>query len=744
MSLKVRLTMDQINFASSPSPIKRHPFSLVILRACGLKSCLSVMALLAMSSAAAQVPRDAPQDQMESIIITAPLNRALEVNAGGFGARQKMEVPLIIENYGTEVIHSADKRTVADVLTVLDPSITSSSYGGGFDNFRLRGFSGDLFNTLRMDGLALAPHQDMPLELVDRVDVLKGPAGFLYGINSPGGTINYLPKRPTRDPFTQVSAQLASLKGRHAAIDTSNSAFDRKLGFRLNAGYEKIGDFDHLGDLERRFAGLTTDIKLDDSTLLQLSASWSKKDAMADPLLRADQSRRTDPFDPATYVLPPRVNRRDALSPSWFHHSIEATNADAKLEHALNSRWTAIVQGNFSRVRHEAAYNDLFDIQPNGDIGSAALAIRRGSRYDSWSIQSYLSGVVQAGDLLHEVFFGASHHMNHDRAPVWDINESGDDVRVDAVSVGNILDPRQPARIQYGAVNDVDFNSNIQESSAFASDLISWSETFQTMLGGRYIRFHARNQHADATPERKSIFVPTVALMWRPASALPVMAYLSHSRGLERGEYAPYNADNAFQSTNVIQSRQHEIGLKIQPDRNTRFELALFDLQRDAAYLNASNLFVSSGKYQHRGIELSATTQPLPRLTLSGNLAYLDTRLKQVDDPTTRGKRSAGAPRWKGVIQVRYALAALPGLSVDSTLNYVGRSPVDAQNSGFIPAYALWHAGISHETRVAGLPTTIRLQGRNLGDRYYYPGVNGGGLQIGRGREIFLSAQLRF
>ena len=108
-----------------------------------------------------------------------------------------MEVPLIIENYGTEAIHSTDKRTVADVLTVLDPSITSSSYGGGFDNFRLRGFSGDLFNTLRMDGLALAPHQDMPLELVDRVDVLKGPAGFLYGINSPGGTINYLSKRPT-------------------------------------------------------------------------------------------------------------------------------------------------------------------------------------------------------------------------------------------------------------------------------------------------------------------------------------------------------------------------------------------------------------------------------------------------------------------------------------------------------------------------------------------------------------------
>jgi len=704
-----------------------------------LMVAVAVMAFSALSANADENSND-PVLELESVIVTAPLNKALEVNAGAFGARDKMDVPLVIENYGSDIIHHTDNRTVADVLTVLDPSVTSSSFGGGFDNFRLRGFSGDLFNTLRIDGLALAPHQDMPLELIERVDVLKGPAGFLYGFNSPGGSINYQPKRPTKEPFTRMSVQGSSLHGRYAALDNSASFADGRFGYRLNAGYSKTGNFNHFGDFERKFIGVTTDVRFSSAALLQINANWTDTQSMADPLLRADQSSRADPLDPSSYILPPKVNRRHALSPSWFRHGIEASNFDAKLEYALNERWTAVGQWNFSRVKHDAAYNDLFDIQPNGDIDYAALAIRRASRYDSWTGQTYLTGMLETGVLVHEVFVGAAHHMNHDASPLWDVDESGGGVPPSAVSVGNILRPVQPPRIHYGAVHELDYNSNIQETSVFASDLISFNDQFQLMLGGRYIRFEARNHYAGAETESKNTFVPSIALMWRPTSQW--MAYVSHSRGLERGEYAPYNAVNAYTSTDAIESRQYEIGLKAQLNDDTNLGLALFDLQRDASYLNASNYFVSSGKYQHRGIELTASTRLFKQLELHGNVAFLETELKQVDDPTTLGKRSAGAPRWKAAMQARYTFAG--GLSVEGTVNHVGSSAVDAQNSGFIPGYTLLSASVSYDTKIAATPVTFRLQGRNLADKYYYPGVNSGGLQIGRGREVFLSARMTF
>jgi len=696
--------------------------------------------LFTQSANAAENNSDNEVLELYAVTVTAPLNDTLEVNAGAFGARDKMEIPLVIENYGREVIHQADNRTVADVLTVLDPSVTSASFGGGFDNLRLRGFSGDLFNTLRIDGLALAPHQDMPLELVERVDVLKGPAGFLYGFNSPGGSINYQPKRPTKEPFTRVTVQGSSLSGRYAALDNSTSFADGKFGYRLNTGYSETGNFNHFGDFERKFIGVTTDFRLSSAALLQINVNWTDTQSMADPLLRADQGSRANPLDPSSYILPPKVNRRHALSPSWFRHGIEASNFDAKLEYTLNNNWTAVGQWNFSRVKHDAAYNDLFDIQPNGDIGYAALAIRRASRYDSWTGQSYLTGMLETGRLLHEVFVGASHHMNHDRSPLWDVDESVGGVPVGDVSVGNIRHPMQPPRIHYRATNALDYNSNIQESSVFASDLLTLNDQFQVMLGGRYIRFEARNHYAGANTERKNAFVPTVALMWRPAPDW--MAYISHSRGLERGEYAPYNAVNAAQSTDTIESRQYEIGLKAQFGEGRSLGLALFDLQRDASYLNANNYFVSNGKYQHRGIELTGSTRLFQRLNIAGNVAFLDTELKKVDDPTTLGKRSAGAPRWKAAMQARYAFAN--GFSVEGTVNHVGHSAVDAQNSGFIPGYTLFSASVSYDTTIATTPVTFRLQGRNLGNKYYYPGVNSGGLQIGRGRELFLSAQMGF
>lgn len=702
--------------------------------------------LIASVPAAAAQAQESNQDSihaLDAVTVTGPpLNPAFEVNAGAFGAKDAMEVPLAIQSYGARVIADTSARTVRDVLAI-DPSVLTSNYGGGFDNFRLRGFAMDNFNTIRRDGMALAPHYDVPLELVERVDVLKGPSGFLYGFNSPGGTINYLPKRPTRDPFTRLTLQGASLQGRYIAVDTSQSLADGALGYRLNAGYEKTGNFNHFGDLERKFVGLATDWRVNDRALLQLNADWNWKRAMSDPLLRADQRGRADPLDPASYVLPPTFDRRDALSPGWYLHKTVAYNLEAKFDYTLSDNWTSVTQANYSRVTRHGGYVDLFDIQPNGDIGYADLYQSRGEVFTTWSLQSYLSGKFVTGSLGHDVFVGASYRQFRDKSPYWDFVESAGGIGVVDISVGNIRHPMQPPRWDFGPEQAIDFQSSIQERSVFASDLITLNDQFQVLLGGRYIGYKARNLSADAQPQDKRVFVPTGALMYRPTDS--VMTYVSYSRGFEKGDYAPYNANNANQPTDAIRSQQYEIGVKADINQHLNLGVALFDIKRDASYLNTNNDYVSNGRFQHRGIEVNATARVAHGLTVLGNLAYLDTKLLDVSDVTTLGKRSEGVPRWKGALGARYAFAQVPGLSVDTTLSYVGSRPVDAQNSGFIPGYTLWDAGVSYETLVGQVPTIFRLHARNLTDKYYYAGVYySGGLEVGRGREVFLSAAFNF
>ncbi len=688
-------------------------------------------------------PADGAITELEAVTVTAPpLNKALEVNAGAFGAKDTMEIPISIQSYSAKTIAESSARTVQDVLEK-DPSVTGASYGSSFDNFRIRGFVMDNFNTVRRDGLTLAPHHDMPLELFERVDVLKGPSGLLYGFNSPGGTVNYLTKRPTLDPFTNVSLQGSSLQGRYIAIDTSDSAFDGAFGYRLNAGYEKNGDFDHAYDLERKFLGLSTDFRISDRALLQLSADYSSKTNLADPLLRADQSGRANPLDPSSYVLPPRVNRRDALSPSWFRHKTEGQNIDAKFEYNLNDSWTSVTQANYSRVERHGGFNDLFDIQPNGDIGYADYYVSRGEVFSTWSLQSYLAGKFLTGDVLHDVFFGASHKQFKDRSPYWDFVESGGALTPGDVSVGNILNPVQPPKWHFGPENDLEFHTTIKESSVFASDLITLNDYFEVLLGGRYIQYRARNLSADALPQDKNAFVPTGALIFRPTAN--IMTYLSYTRGFEKGEYAPFYVHNANQPSDAIESEQLEIGLKADINRWLNLGVAAFNIERDANYVNLDNYFVSGGQYRHRGVEFTGTANVTDQLTLLGNLAYLDTELRGVTDQSVLGKRSEGVPRWKGALGGRYAFAQVPGLSIDTMLSYTGSRPVDAQNSGFVPSYTLWDAGISYDTKLGDTPTTFRLHGKNLTNKYYYASaLYQGGLMVGRGREVFLSTQLRF
>lgn len=709
--------------------------------------CVTTLALAACAAShqAFAQPAPAADGPAGDIVVTGqPLNEVHEVNVGAFGAKDTLDVPLAIQSYDAAAIANGASRTLLDVLKA-DPSVQPASVGGAYDNLRLRGFAVDFVNTLRRDGLSLAPYQDLPLENIERIDVLKGPSGFLYGFNSPGGSVNYILKRPTRAPFLAVTAELSTLEGRYAAIDGSHAFLSDAVGIRLNAAYEKDGDFNHARDLERAFVGAAADIRFSDALLLQLNGDYQWKSMVADPLLRADQSSRADPLDPASYVLPPRIDRRDLLAPSWYRYKTDAYNLDARFEAALADGWFAIVQANLSRNERQGAFTDYFSIQPNGDIGFADLYLDPGAVHRVSSMQAYVSGKFSTGGIGHELFVGASHKLYKIEQPVSAYVESTM-VPVGTISVGNILGPVQPPEYDFGPTGALAKISRIRERSIYASDLITLAEPVQLLLGGRYIWYRG----TDTTPagvtsvqQDESTFVPTVGLILKPHKQ--VMLYASYSRGLEQGEFAPFFANNAGVQSAPIRSKQYEIGAKADLGSGVNLGLAIFQAEKQAGFVNLANDFVIDGTFRHRGVEFVASGRVAPGLTLSGTLAYFDTRLQDVIDPTTLGKRTEGVPEWQGGLSADYAVPAVKGLSVNAAVNFVSNRPIDAQNSGFIKGYALLDGGLRYETELGGTPVTFRLIGKNLLNRYYYSSVFfRGGLEVGRPREITASATVRF
>jgi iron complex outermembrane receptor protein len=74
--------------------------------------------------------------------------------------------------------------------------------------------------------------------VIERVEVVKGPASLLYGAIAPGGTVNYITKVPELKEFTEVDTYIGSYNSMGVSLDANQPLIANKLYFRVVATYE--------------------------------------------------------------------------------------------------------------------------------------------------------------------------------------------------------------------------------------------------------------------------------------------------------------------------------------------------------------------------------------------------------------------------------------------------------------------------------------------------------------------------
>ena len=91
---------------------------------------------------------------------------------------------------------------------------------------------------------------------IERLEIVRGPASLLYGINVLSGIVNIIPRRPLSEHRQTLDLSFGSDSFYRAAFDATGPIRKDRLNFRIIGAYQERGDWtDHLSEDRRYLAG---------------------------------------------------------------------------------------------------------------------------------------------------------------------------------------------------------------------------------------------------------------------------------------------------------------------------------------------------------------------------------------------------------------------------------------------------------------------------------------------------------
>jgi iron complex outermembrane receptor protein len=192
-------------------------------------STVAVIAGL-MAAGAAQAQDTAP-NYVDEVVVTAQLRE-----------QSLQDVPIVVTSVSAQQLQDAGIRDIKD-LTIATPGLTvTSTSSAAVTTARIRGVGtvGDNAGLESSVGVVIdgvyRPRNGVAftdLGEPDRIEVLKGPQGTLFGKNTTAGVINVLTKRPTFNLSAASEVGVSNFEGFGASLSLNGPLVDDLVAARL-------------------------------------------------------------------------------------------------------------------------------------------------------------------------------------------------------------------------------------------------------------------------------------------------------------------------------------------------------------------------------------------------------------------------------------------------------------------------------------------------------------------------------
>lgn len=621
-------------------------------------------------------------------------------------------------------------ESLADAMRFVSGVAEGNTLAGTEDGFVRRGFGSNSDGSIYRDGVRSSQGLNFDAT-TERVEVLKGSASLLYGIQNPGGVINVVSKKPQYDWHTRVSGRYASEGGGAGTVDVTGP-LGNGFAFRLIA--EKQNQ-----DYWRNFGS-------DEHTLIAPSLQWFGE--KANFLISYSEYRYDIPYDRGTAFIdgkPVDIGYKNRLDDKANHAWGHNKTLNAQYGWQFNEDWSTRVTLGWNQRRYDNNEVRVTGVNTTTGAVTRRADANRGfnhkTKYLSWD----LIGSQNIFGMTHDIVLGTDYEMNqtyraHQYQGKANSNFSLNDPQYD------MLSPVTNASTE-NVANSNNLN-RIHSRSVYAKDSISLTPDWIAVLGGRYQHYEQRaskgfNPVVETLDDEGNKFLPQAGLIYKLTPDVSLYGSVSKS-------FTPStNVDDDGDVGKPEQGTTWEMGSKWQVSPRLFASVALFNIDERDMSLSINGTTRAINKARSRGAEFELNGEILPDWELSANYSY--TNAKIIDDgenSANNGNRLQNAPRHSGALYLSHNLtiSGIPGdFRVGGGARYVGTRAGDPENSFTLPNYVVADSFIAWNNRLFGEKTQLKLNLNNLFNEHYYTS-SGGNLRVREGetRNLMVQASVEF
>lgn len=535
---------------------------------------------------------------------------------------------------------------------------------------------------------------------VERIEVLKGPSGTLFGstISSFGGVVNLVTKKPFETTASEVSYTTGSFNLNRFTADVNTPLNEEKtVLFRINAAVNREKSFLDYGFNNTVAVTPSLTFKANEKLTFNIDAEY----------ISSNNTRRTyHRYDAASGITNPGDLKIDYKKSLFYDDNDAKTSANkvfAQAEYQISENWKSTTLFSFMGENVDRSYQ-TYTLWLN-PYQAARRVGNWGPIYDNYTnIQQNINGQFATGSIKHKLLVGANYSFNKSGF------SSGATAYIDTIDVRAPFDPMRRKTVDAVLKQTAYPVTTNKTFSVYASDVINFTERLSAMLSLRLDNYKLDTVEGTEGYNQTALS-PKLGLVYQVVKD-QVSIFGNYMNGFQNSPPAT-QPDATRLILDPVYAVQYEAGVKVEAfNKKLSTTLSYYNIKIDNAVQYDNNGFAyQNGEQVSKGFDFELIANPIKGFNIIAGYAFNDNTI-----PAT-GKKAVGAPENVANFWTTYTLQnTVKGLGAGFGINYVGKSYMFDDNVFYIPSYTTANATVFYDQ-----PTwRVGLKFNNLSNEKYW------------------------